>query len=143
MACISSVPFAILINGATSPLFNSEKGLCQGCPLSPLLFLLVAKGLSRFILNVVSTWEFHGIQITPTQRITHLLFVDEILIFCSGFGQDAKILSNILTLFRSTTRMQINIQKSTLSFTELEREEEELYKRLFPFIPQDFSAGLK
>jgi len=39
--------------------------------------------------------------------------------------------------------MQINIQKSTLSFTDLEREEEELYKRLFPFTPLDFSAGLK
>jgi hypothetical protein len=39
--------------------------------------------------------------------------------------------------------MQINIQKSTLSFTELGREEEELYKRLFPFTPLDFSAGLK
>jgi hypothetical protein len=39
--------------------------------------------------------------------------------------------------------MQINIQKSTLSFTKMEREEEELYKRLFPFTPLDFPAGLK
>jgi len=39
--------------------------------------------------------------------------------------------------------MKINIQKSILSFTELGREEEELYKRLFPFTPLDFSAGLK
>jgi hypothetical protein len=49
MACISSVSFVVLINGATSPFFISERGLWQGCPLSPLLFLLVAKGLSRAI----------------------------------------------------------------------------------------------
>jgi hypothetical protein len=143
MACITSVSFAVLINGAASPFFTSEKGLRQGCPLSPLLFLLVAEGLSRAILNAVRTGEFHGIQITTSQRLTHLLFVDDILIFCSGQRQDAEVLSNILSLFRSTTGMQINIQKSTLSFSELEREEEDLYKRLFPFTHQDFTDGLK
>jgi hypothetical protein len=99
MACISSVSFAVLINGAASPFFISEKGLRQGCPLSPLLFLLVAEGLRRALLNAVNTGEFLGIQITPNQRLTHLLFVDDILIFCSGLSQDAEVLSSILTLF--------------------------------------------
>jgi hypothetical protein len=84
MACVSSVSFAVLINGATSPFFTSEKGLRQGCPLSPLLFLLVVKGLSKVILNAVRTVEFQRIQITTSQRLTHLLFVDDILIFYSG-----------------------------------------------------------
>jgi hypothetical protein len=39
--------------------------------------------------------------------------------------------------------MQINLQKSTIFFTDLEREEGYLYKILFPFTTQDFSAGLK
>lgn len=46
MGCITDVSYAILINGAATPFFKGQRGLRQGCPLSPLLFLLVAEGLS-------------------------------------------------------------------------------------------------
>ena len=49
MSCITIVSFSVLINGVASPFFHAERGLRQGCPLSPLLFLLVAKGLSRLL----------------------------------------------------------------------------------------------
>ena len=49
MNCITNVSFSVLINGATSPFFHVERGLRQGFPLSHLLFLLVAEGLSRSI----------------------------------------------------------------------------------------------
>jgi hypothetical protein len=143
MACISSVSFAVLINGGASPFFTSEKGLRQGCPLSPLLFLLVAEGLSRAISNAVRSRDFHGIQLTTSLSITYLPFVDDILIFCNGWRRDVEVLANILSIFRSTTGVQINIQKSTLSFSEMEREEEEIYQMLFPFTFQDFLEGLK
>ena len=64
MACISTVSFAVLINGAASPFFHAGRGLRQGCPLSPLLFLLVAEGLSRFMLVSKAEGSFRGIAIS-------------------------------------------------------------------------------
>jgi len=110
MACFTSVSFVVLINGATSPFFISKKGLHMGCPLSPLLFLLVAEGLSKAIANVLITRDFQGIQIASGMRIMHLLFVDDVLIFCSGQVQDAEVLAEFLSLFHSATGMQLNIQ---------------------------------
>eukprot|EP00253_Pinus_taeda_P024113 PITA_24113 len=60
MGCISNVSFAVLINGAATPFFKSQRGLRQGCPLSPLLFLLVAEGLSRLIHNARRTNKIKG-----------------------------------------------------------------------------------
>jgi hypothetical protein len=133
----------VLINGATSPFFSSERGLRQGCPLSPLLFLLVAEGLSRAIGSATTSGDFQGIQTSPDFRITHLLFVDDVLIFCSGRTRDAETLADILQLFWSATGMIINSQKSTLSLIGLDDATSALYRSLFPFPLQDFQQGIK
>jgi hypothetical protein len=49
MGCITSISFSILMNGLTSNFFKPSLILRQGCPLSPLLFLLVIEGLTRAI----------------------------------------------------------------------------------------------
>jgi hypothetical protein len=46
MSCISIISLAILLNGVATPFFRSGRGLKQGCPLSPLLFILIIEGLS-------------------------------------------------------------------------------------------------
>eukprot|EP00253_Pinus_taeda_P021578 PITA_21578 len=51
MCCLSSVSYSILINGAASRFFHVERGLRQGCPLSPLLFILIMEGFSKLIKN--------------------------------------------------------------------------------------------
>jgi hypothetical protein len=52
MGCITSTTYAILINGEPSGFFNSGRGLRQGCPLSPLLFILIMEGLSLALKKV-------------------------------------------------------------------------------------------
>jgi hypothetical protein len=66
--------------------------------------LLVAEGLSRAIGDAKARGEFQGISISQNLRITHLLFVDDVLLFCCGRRGDAKKLSQILEVFGRATR---------------------------------------
>ena len=119
MSCISSVSFAVLINGAASPFFQAGRGLREGCPLSPLLFLLVAEGLSRFILASKAEGSFTGIAISQVMYITHLLFVDDILIFTNGSRQDVDKVVAGLSLLQTAAGMVVNTEKSTISCSNL------------------------
>jgi len=143
MSCISTVSFAVLINGSASPFFHSERGLRQGCPLSPLLFLLVAEGLSRAIDDARRNGTFSGIRIASNFQITHLLFVDDVLIFCSGSRRDAETLKDILNLFSKATGMEFNIRKSTISSNLLNDREINRLKDFFPFESKPIEDGLK
>lgn len=46
-----SATFAILINGFPTNYFSVSVGLCQGCTLSPLMFLIIMDGMSRKITD--------------------------------------------------------------------------------------------
>eukprot|EP00253_Pinus_taeda_P013921 PITA_13921 len=133
MGCISNVSFVVLINGAASPFFKSQRGLRQGCPLSPLLFLLVAEGLSRLILKARRTDKIKGIEVAINLYISHLLFVDDILIFSNGSYNELKEFKNIFDLFMKATGMQINSGKSQVCVAGYNRRECTLMSTLFPF----------
>jgi len=49
MSCITSVSFVVLIDSSASSLFQDKRGLCQGCPLLSLFFLLVTEGLRKLL----------------------------------------------------------------------------------------------
>jgi len=88
MARVCNAHFVVLVNGSPSGFFKGSRGLCQGCPLSPLLFLLVIKGFSQLILKAKHEGHLKGIKITEIHHMTHLLFVDNVLLF--GLGSQAE-----------------------------------------------------
>lgn len=63
MGCITNVNYAVLINGVATALFKGQRGLRQGCPLSPLLFLLVEEGLSQLIQKAKREGKIKGLEV--------------------------------------------------------------------------------
>ena len=64
-ACITTVRFSVLINGSSASFFSNSHGLCQGDPLSPLLFLLVMEVLSRLLRRKEEGDFLRGFQASP------------------------------------------------------------------------------
>jgi len=64
MGCVTSASFVVLVNGSRSYFFQVGRGLRQGCPLSPLLFLLVVDSLSRLIEKANLNGKFHGFNVS-------------------------------------------------------------------------------
>ena len=87
--------------------------------------------------------SFTCITISNTLKITHLLFVDDILIFCDGTIMDANKLVKILELFGKAIGMVVNAKTSTLSAINLEEDEIQRYSALFPFDVKLLYEGLK
>eukprot|EP00253_Pinus_taeda_P024332 PITA_24332 len=116
MAYITTPTFSVLINGSTSHFFHSERGLGQGCPLSPILFFIVMEGLNRLIASAKSAGDLCGLKISDDCFLNHLLFVDDVLILLDGSIRDSLTFSKILLLFLSASGMLANQSKSTITF---------------------------
>lgn len=114
MACIEDVNYAIIINGFPTPFFSAERGLRQGCPLSPLLFILVMNSLSLHINKAVTEKTCKPVRICRNNFILHNLFVDDVLIFAMLCRVTWTCLNEILDRFQRATGLQINKSKSIM-----------------------------
>lgn len=99
MRCISSASYSILINGEQKGNFLPSRGLRQGDPLSPYLFLLVVEGLSLLIKEANRKGIRTGITCSNGPLISHLLFVDNSLVFCKSNKQELVSLKDLLKIY--------------------------------------------
>ena len=119
MGCISSTNFALLVNGSPSGFFTASRGIRQGCPLSPLLFILVIEGLSLLIADARDNGLIKGIKITSTFVLTHLLFVDDVILLGSGTLTEWMAFEVILSRLCRASGMCINVDKSSFLYNNV------------------------
>ncbi|CAL8136353.1 unnamed protein product [Prunus armeniaca] len=117
MECISTITYSILINGeATTPILPS-RGLRQGDPLSPFLFLICAEGLSALLHRQEERGGLHGFQLRPHGlSISHLFFADDSVIFCRTDEHEVSGLKHILECYAKGSGQCINFEKSSIFF---------------------------
>jgi hypothetical protein len=105
--CIFSARFSVLVNGTPSGFFSSSRGLRQGDPLSPLLFVIVMEALSKMFAVSIRMGFLSGFSVGFSSNgvfnISHLFFADDTLVFCGANPDHLRFLRVLflsLKLFR-------------------------------------------
>jgi hypothetical protein len=128
MAYIRPVSYSVVINGSTVGKFAPSRGIRQGDPISPSLFLICAEALSSLFFHVENTWVISRV---PTfkrgPKLSHLLFADDSLIFCKANNVEWHRVLRILGVYEAGIGQKLNLQKTSLFFsrnTTMERRVE-------------------
>ncbi|KAJ9681941.1 hypothetical protein PVL29_018030 [Vitis rotundifolia] len=116
--CISTAKFSILVNGVPAGFFSSSKGLRQGDPLSPYLFVLGMEVLSVLIGRAVEGGFISGCNIRRGRvravHSSHLLFADDTIVFCRAKKEHLTHLSWIFFWFGAASGLKINLAKNEI-----------------------------
>ncbi|KAA3484776.1 reverse transcriptase [Gossypium australe] len=122
--CVSTISYAVNINGMRGNLFQPSRGLRQGDPLSPFLFLICSEGLSSLMRIAKRRGLFKGTKASRQgPAISHLLFADDCILFGEASTVGAKILKDILQDYEICSGQCVNFSKSTVFFSPNTSEE--------------------
>ena len=110
--------FSVMVNGVPAGFFSNSKGLRQGDPLSPYLFVLGMEVLSTLIRRAVDGGFLSGCRLQGRggveMSVSHLLFAGDTIIFCEARKEQLTALSWILAWFEASSDLRINLAKSVL-----------------------------
>jgi len=128
MKCVTSIRYSIIINGNLVGDFTPSKGICQGDPLSPYLFLLCAECFSSMLYYAEQKGFISGVPTSPKgPRISHLFFADDNLLFCKANRVEWRRLMKIISTYEAGSGQRVNLQKTSAFFswnTSLDRRQE-------------------
>ncbi|XP_015935098.1 uncharacterized mitochondrial protein AtMg01250-like [Arachis duranensis] len=113
--CVTTASMSVLINGSPSKSFKMERGLRQGDPLSPFLFVLVVDVLHRMIEEVVRNGRISPLLLGKDSIVlSHLQFADDTILFCPLEEETIKNYRRLLRCFELMSGLSINFDKSSL-----------------------------
>lgn len=115
---LNSSSTAVLLNGTTGLSFPYKRGLRQGDPLSPILFVLCIDVLFRLLQRAVSSLSLLAVGIGKI-KLHSLQFTDDVLLFFDGSSRSTDIIRIILEAFAGSSGLKINFNKSSIIPTHL------------------------
>ncbi|KAL0449808.1 UNVERIFIED_CONTAM: putative mitochondrial protein [Sesamum latifolium] len=119
MLCVSSVSYSFILCGSQFGSVIPQRGLRQGDPLSPYLFLLCTEAFSALLQKEERCGRLQGVAVCrQAPRVSHLLFADDTLIFCQATTNAALAILEVLDTFGRAAGQEINLDKSSVVFSK-------------------------
>ena len=117
MVCVSSVEYRVRYNSVETDTIKPSRGLRQGDPLSPYLFLLVTEGLAALLNHAKQSGEIVGIKVCrDAPSVTNLLFADDSLILMKANVSNAISLKSVLDSYCGASSQLVSVDKSSMFF---------------------------
>nr|KAJ0198574.1 hypothetical protein LSAT_V11C700342390 [Lactuca sativa] len=135
MNCVSTSSFMININGSFHGFFQGKRGLRKGCPLSPYLFTLVMEVFNLMLKRGIresKDFKFHWR--CNEQKITHLCFADDLMVFCHGNSGSIKVVKKAMDDFANSAGLVPNLTKSHIFFGNVKEPFKRKILRILPFV---------
>jgi hypothetical protein len=118
MMCVRTANYAILINGNTEGRIYPSRGIRQGDPISPYLFLICVEALCSLLTKADQDGSLKGV---PTSRrgprINHLFFADDSLLFSKADESHWRRLTCLLSTYEKASGQRLNREKMTIFFS--------------------------
>ncbi|GKE13007.1 RNA-directed DNA polymerase, eukaryota, partial [Tanacetum coccineum] len=113
--CLRSSRGSILVNGSPTEEFQFGKGLKQGDPLSPFLFILVMESLHISFQRIVDAGRFHGIKMGGgSVNLSHMFYADDAVFIGQWCESNITTLVHVLECFHKASGLRINMCKSKI-----------------------------
>ncbi|KAA3461385.1 reverse transcriptase [Gossypium australe] len=117
MICVCSVSYSVSLNGSNSKWFSPSRGLRQGDPLSPYLFLICAEGFSTLINEAKHKGLMRGVSVGRERfSINHLFFADDYILFGDASNEGTNMVRDIIREYEMISGQRVNFDKSLIYF---------------------------
>lgn len=118
MQCVSTVSYSFLFNDEVVSQVSPERGIRQGDPLSPYIFIICGEILSGLCKKAQIYGSLLSIKIAKNNpKINHLLFADDTMFFTTTDPHSCSSLVTILQRYEQDSWQKINVMKSSISFS--------------------------
>jgi Reverse transcriptase (RNA-dependent DNA polymerase) len=115
MLCLASSKVTVQVNGKGSGYLTPTRGLQQGCPLKPYLYIIAMEFMTKRLTRAVEERRVRGMVLAPTApRLTHALYADDVVIFGEATQNEVSEVSRILMEFGKFSGLIVNPAKSTV-----------------------------
>nr|GEZ15733.1 RNA-directed DNA polymerase, eukaryota [Tanacetum cinerariifolium] len=121
-SCLKSSRRSIIINGSPTDEFQFFRGLKQGDPLSPFLFILIMESLHLSFEKVVEAGLFNCIQLSSSVQISHMFYADDAVFLGQWCDRNISTLSCVLECFHRVSGLRINMCKSKIMGINVEKD---------------------
>eukprot|EP00253_Pinus_taeda_P020518 PITA_20518 len=117
MTLVTSSSFSILLNGSPLKIFNPSRGLRQGDPLFPFLFILMMEGLGLAIKAAKVEGKIQGLRLTWNgNALSHQSFVDDTMLQGIPTVKESLAYKQVLKEFSMAVGIEVSLSKSKIFF---------------------------